>query len=62
MIPRVEDDISIVETVGGALPSAYMTGVGENDGYHEIIFSDELGLAIEAPPEGMKVEDLWKII
>ena len=62
MIPWIEDDISIIETVGGALPSAYMTGVGENDNYHEIIFSEELGLAIEAPPEGVWYEDLWKII
>jgi len=58
----VEDNIEIIDAVGSSLPSTYMTGAGENDEYHEIIFSDELGLAVEAPPNGMKLEELWKII
>jgi hypothetical protein len=45
------------------LPSAYLTGVGDVDDKDlEVVFSDELGLAVEALPEGVHMEDLWKII
>jgi hypothetical protein len=27
-----------------------------------IVFSKELGLAIEQPPNGITIDDLWKII
>ena len=35
-----------------------MSFYGQND----IMFSPELGLAIERPPFGTTVEDLWRII
>lgn len=59
-IPHVEDNVEIIETPGACLPSSYLTGDDSKD--RDIIFSDELGLAIEEPPEGVTVEDLWKII
>lgn len=27
-----------------------------------IIFSEEIGLAVERPPNGMSIEQLWKIL
>ena len=35
---------------------------GENDQLREIIFNPILGMAIEKPPDGLTIEDLWKII
>jgi len=32
------------------------------NGDEEIIFSEELGLAIQKPPNGVSIESLWKII
>jgi hypothetical protein len=40
--------------------------VSENKGSSkevgEIMFSDEIGLAIEKPPNGMSLESLWRIV
>lgn len=59
-VPYVEDNVEIIETPGSSLPSSYLTGDDSKE--RDVIFSDELGLAIEEPPAGVTIEDLWKII
>jgi hypothetical protein len=34
----------------------------ENSSKGQIVFSEELGLAIEATPEGISIEQLWRVI
>ena len=61
--PRVFDDIEIVEPIyaGQSHVSAayYVSG---NNTEQNVIFSNELGLAIEATPNNISIEQLWRII
>ncbi len=61
--PRTTDDVQIVGTEYRA-PSvavySYMTQSAKQD--RPIVFSTELGLAVEQPPEGVSLEELWKVI
>jgi len=66
VIPKVEDNVEIVDTgyTGMSLPVArknYAVG-GDGGKQSEIVFSEELGLAVEKPANGMSIEQLWKII
>jgi Bardet-Biedl syndrome 5 protein len=68
-IPNVEDQLEIVDQseMGPNMASAqyYMTaGIDSTGGMKkkEIIFSEEIGLAVEKPPEGLTLEELWKIL
>lgn len=68
-IPRVEDNIEIIDQyeMGPNLESAqyYLTAGANKLGKKkegEIIFSEEIGLAVEMPPDGMTLEKLWKIL
>ena len=60
---RVFDDIEIVEPQyagqGSASVAYLVSEVGRST---EIIFSPEIGLAIEKPPNNMKISTLWRII
>ena len=61
------EDIEIVETeyneTNDDAMNQYLTAVdSEEKEIREIIFSKELGLAIEKPPNGVSVSQLWKII
>ena len=61
--PRVFDDIEIVEPQyagQGSASVAYL--VSEVDRSTEIVFSPEIGLAIEKPPNNMKISTLWRVI
>ncbi len=61
VVPRVMDDVQIVGTgYKTAAAYSYMTqSVGQD---RRIVFSPELGLAMEEPPEGATLEDLWRVI
>jgi Bardet-Biedl syndrome 5 protein len=61
--PRVFDDIEIVEPAfsGQSQASAAYCMI-ENSSKGQIVFSEELGLAIEATPEGISIEQLWRVI
>lgn len=37
-------------------------GLKDEDPLKNIIFCEELGLAVQRPPNGMSIEQLWKII
>jgi Bardet-Biedl syndrome 5 protein len=64
-IPRVEDNLEIIETgYSFTMPSnkaVYAIGGGKSES-EQIIFSEDIGLAIEKPPNGMSLEQLWKIV
>ena len=61
---RIADDVQIVNVDYYKGPSAavysYMTQSNKED--RPIVFSKELGLAVEQPPEGVTLEELWKVI
>lgn len=70
-VPKVEDNLEIVDTGYSslALPtnkSNYAIGGGSaaasKDPLANIMFCEELGLAIERPPKGVSVDQLWKIV
>lgn len=66
-IPKVEDEFEEADhdQTGPNMTSAqyYMTaGSLEKKKNAEIIFSEEIGLAVEKPPEGLTLEKLWKIM
>lgn len=61
-IPRAQDDVDLEDT-GAAIAAASahyyaMDGIASK----EVVFSKEIGLAIEKLPEGTTLEQLWKII
>jgi Bardet-Biedl syndrome 5 protein len=67
-IPRVEDNLEIIDT-GYSISltsnkAAYSMdgGTGTKKDSEQIIFSEEIGLAIEKPPNGMSLDQLWKIV
>lgn len=64
-MPRVEDKIDIVDSgydfiASTATRNRYMIGGNEGSGKEksedDIMFSDEIGLAIEKPPNGLSLE------
>lgn len=70
-MPKVEDNLEIVDTGYSSLAfptnkSNYAMAGGKEgasaDPLANIMFCDDLGLAIERPPKGMSVEQLWKIV
>jgi len=69
-VPRVEDEIMMVESsemAPNAASSQYYITAGADDANKKdkkktIVFSDEIGLAVEKPPEGLTLEKLWKIL
>jgi len=61
--PRVFDDIEIIEPkYAGQSHASAAYCVSENTGAAQIVFSEELGLAIEATPNNITIEQLWRII
>ncbi|CAG9335328.1 unnamed protein product [Blepharisma stoltei] len=61
--PRVLDDIEIVEPeYAGQQHASAAYFVSSASASQEVIFSPELGLAIEKPPNGISFEQLWRII
>lgn len=68
VVPKIEDNLEIIDngySSALALPSSkanYAVGGGQSSQKNDIIFCEELGLAIERPPAGVSVEQLWKII
>eukprot|EP00347_Sterkiella_histriomuscorum_P021470 403333868 len=72
-IPRQEDNLEIIDTgyssfINTHSRSAYsVSGNGQeeskfDDPLKNIIFSEEIGLAFEKPPNGLSIEQLWKIL
>lgn len=69
-IPHIEDKFEEMDysTLGPNIASAqyYLTAgadsLGSKKKMTEIIFSEEIGLAVEKPPEGLTLEKLWKIL
>jgi len=60
---RVFDDIEIVEPqFAGQSNAAAAYFVSEASGEQDIVFSEELGLAIERTPDNISIEQLWRII
>jgi Bardet-Biedl syndrome 5 protein len=60
---RIYDDVEIVEAQYAAQSSASAAYfVSEAAGGAEVVYSPELGLAIERPPNGLSVEQLWRLI
>ncbi|KAL4455688.1 hypothetical protein ABPG74_003098 [Tetrahymena malaccensis] len=77
LVKREEDNIEIIGTIINErknISRNYMTSQittsanppdeksQDQSQQGDIVFSSELGLAIEKPPQGCKVEDLWRII
>ena len=61
--PRVFDDIEIIEPAyAGQSHASAAYCVIENSNKGQIVFSEELGLAIEATPNNISIEQLWRII
>jgi Bardet-Biedl syndrome 5 protein len=66
-IPREKDEMEIIETGYEhvrSIQNTYATSKKENKdvAIDDLIeFNDDLGLACEALPEGMKIDQLWKI-
>jgi Bardet-Biedl syndrome 5 protein len=57
------EDVEVVEPAGGAGAAsdafaAYLAE-GHKEGDRAVVFSPELGLAVEAPPAGLTVSQLW---
>lgn len=69
-IPRGEDNLEIIDTGYDHFASVNkgqysMGGEDASKGNNErsdIIFSEEMGLAIERPPNGVTIEQLWRIV
>ncbi|CAI2375368.1 unnamed protein product [Moneuplotes crassus] len=68
-IPKVEDEFEEVDQsdAGPNMVSAQYYLTSGADSYSKkkkskIIFSEEIGLAVEQPPEGLTLEKLWKIM
>jgi Bardet-Biedl syndrome 5 protein len=64
-VARAQDDVEIVDTGEAAsdVSAAYAAdGAGQKGGEREIVFSQELGLAIEKLPEGCTARSLWSIV
>ena len=60
---RVFDDIKIVEPLyAGQSHASAAYFVSETSTGDNVIFSPELGLAIEATPNNISIEQLWRII
>ena len=67
-VPKIEDNLEIIDTGYSslALPSTNksnysMSGAGSHPSsqqqlQHDVIFSEELGLAIERPPTGVSID------
>ena len=57
------EDVEVVEPAGGAGAAsdafaAYLAE-GHKEGDRAVVFSPELGLAVEAPPAGLSISQLW---
>ena len=76
-IPRQEDNLEIVDTGYSSTyfatnkanysmdkQESKTAGSGTDDGdpLKNILFSEDLGLAVQRPPNGMSMEQLWKIL
>jgi len=64
-VERQQDDVEIVDTENTADPhTAYFADRGDAQGQtqREIVFSSELGLAIEKLPEGVTAKSLWSVL
>lgn len=61
---RIADDVQIIGGDYYKPTSAAVYSYMEQDMKQDrpIVFSKELGLAVEQPPEGISLEELWKII
>ena len=61
--PRPQDDVEIVEAAGRDAVALYYADEGSaaagGDAGGEIVYSPELGLAVERPREGVTLEMLW---
>ena len=62
-VPKSEEQVEIIENEYSLMNGkAYQVGGMKGSDEDEIIFSEDLGLAIEKPRAGVTVESLWKII
>jgi len=62
---RGDEDIEVIESEYNERNHNimnYMTSAAGKEGDKEVVFSTELGLAIEKPPQGLNIEHLWKIL
>lgn len=65
MQPRIEEDMELIEESEDthAIAAYYADGGDDMHGHDiDIQFDDRLGLAIEALPDGLTIEQLWKVI
>jgi len=61
----LDEDVEIIESEYNEKNNTvmnYMTSNSNKDEDREVIFSSELGLAIEKPPKGVSIDQLWKIL
>lgn len=60
---RTTDDVEIVgdDSASDAF-AAYFADSGRDGADKTVVFSAELGLAIEAPPDGLSLEKLWAVV
>ncbi len=67
VVPQIEDNLEIIDTGYSslALPttkSNYAVGGDASTDPSQIVFSQELGLAVEVPRGGVTLDQLWKIV
>ncbi len=60
-VARVDDDVEIVETDGGADAFAAYFADGAEATEKEIVYDEDLGLACETLPEGFTMASLWNV-
>lgn len=60
---RVQDDIEIIDEgeSGGDAFAAYFAD-GAKDADRTAVYDPSLGLAVEALPEGLTVDKLWRVV
>ena len=59
---RVIDDVSIVDHEDGLMTMQSYFADPNKVRDREVQFDADLGLAIEAPPEGATTGDLWRVV
>lgn len=56
-----QDDVEIVDADASAAFAAYYAEDGKQTD-RDVVYNSDLGLAMEALPDGMTISDLWNVV